>query len=161
MSCGVSEPPAPMPTCLGVTWQVWFSLWWRKMKRKGLSSGRGLEGMELMVLGCCCGKGWGMGEMPAGVISQSIWSIQKCMYWKSGSFFSFEMWLECWRETKENNWAIEIFRSLKRVNWIVQTVQRKIMTEVLNWSFWILLVYNNIDTYIIGQSSILTNDNYN
>lgn len=22
--------------------------------------------MELMVLGCCCGKGWGMGEMPAG-----------------------------------------------------------------------------------------------
>ena len=35
------------------------------------------------------------------------------------------------------------------------------MTEVLNWSFLILLVYNNIDTYIIGQSSILTNDNYN
>ena len=32
------------------------------MKWKGLSSGRGLEGMELMVLGCCCGKSWGMGE---------------------------------------------------------------------------------------------------
>ena len=162
MSCRVSEPPAPMPTCLAVTWQVWFSLWWRKMKRKGLSSGRGLEGMELMVLGCCCGKGWGMGEMPAGAISRSIWSIQKCiMYWKSGSCFSFEMWLECWRETKENSWAIEIFRSLKRVNWIVQTLQRKIMTEVLNWSYWILHVYNltltSLDNHQFSLVTITTN----
>lgn len=126
-----------------ILWQVWFSLWWtRKMKWKVLSSGRGLEGMELMVLGCFCGKGWGMGEMPAGAISWSIWSIRKCMYWKSGSFFSFEMWLKCWRETEDNNRAIEILRSLKRVNWIVQTVQCKIVTEILNWSYWILHVYN-------------------
>ena len=96
-----------------------------------------------MVLGCCCGKGWGMGETPAaGAISRSIWSIRKYMYWKSGSFFDFERWLECWRETEDDNWAIEIFKSLKKVNWIVRTVRRKIMTEILNWSYWIIHVYD-------------------
>lgn len=38
---------------------------------EGLSSGSVLEGMGLMVLVCCCGKGQGVGETPAAEISRS------------------------------------------------------------------------------------------
>lgn len=38
---------------------------------EGLSSDGGLEGMGLIVLVCCCGKGGGVGETPSAEISRS------------------------------------------------------------------------------------------
>lgn len=110
----------------------------------GWCSVTGPAGRELAVAAPigCRGKEIALGEMPAAGNSWSSWSMQDCVYRKSGSLYGLVRRLEHRGGTGEAHWAVKIIKLVKRHEIITETLEQS-----TKW---------NAEAYIIWQIPIIS-----